>query len=76
MGAVESVVAGYRDSLESQQASVSRSLHVPLDAPRPAGRLRMVEAGIEFVIRYPVELRRAAEIDDQITRMLLESVNQ
>lgn len=76
MGAVTSVFGEYRDSLESQQAKVSRSLHVAMEAPQPQGRLRFVEAGLEFVVRYPVELRRAAEIDDQVTRRLLDAVNQ
>ena len=53
-----------------------RRLPAPFARTRPEGRFRFVDAGLEFVVRYPVEIRRASQIDDQITRRLLEAVNQ
>ena len=76
MEVVESVLADYRESLERQYAAVKGSLHLAIPPPRPEGRLRFVDAGLEFVVRYPVEIRRATEIDDRITRRLLEAINQ
>ena len=34
------------------------------------------DAGLEFVVRYPVELAPTAEIDDSITRKLLETIEK
>jgi len=76
MGAVKSVFEEYEEDLRNQHAAVTHSLHVSLEEPRPEGRFRFVDAGLEFVVRYPVEIRRASQIDDQITRRLLEAVNQ
>jgi hypothetical protein len=38
----------------------------------PESRLRIAPTGLEIVVRYPVEMEKAAEIDDRITRELLE----
>jgi hypothetical protein len=47
-----------------------------MPSPKPEGRLRFVDAGLELVVRYPVEVRRAAEIDDRVTRQLLEAIER
>jgi small-conductance mechanosensitive channel len=74
MDAVLSVHQKYRDDLQRQHAAASRSFHVPVPSPTPEGRLRFVDAGLEFVVRYPVELGRAAETDDSVTRALLDAI--
>ena len=76
MAAVESVFSQYRQTIDDQHAQANRMLHVPLETPRPQVRLRFVDAGVEMVIRYPVELQRASEIQDQLTRKLLEAIQQ
>lgn len=40
-------------------------------ALQPKTRLRFVQSGIEVVIRFPVDLQHATEIDDRLTRELL-----
>ncbi|HVX65247.1 MAG TPA: mechanosensitive ion channel domain-containing protein [Bryobacteraceae bacterium] len=71
LAAVEAVYEEYRGAIEKQHraAQSADNLHTP--SPRPEARLRLVEGGLEFSVRYPVELRRAAETDDRITRALL-----
>ena len=32
------------------------------------------DAGLELLVRYPVEIRRAPEIDDEMTRKVLELI--
>ncbi|MBV8781027.1 MAG: mechanosensitive ion channel [Phycisphaerae bacterium] len=76
MDAVMNVYEGYRQRIEDQWQRSMQTLHVTLDSPKPEGRLRFVNAGIEYVIRYPVELERASEIDDQITRKLMDAIQQ
>ena len=75
MGAVQSVYGEYRDSLQRQHDEAVATLHITMETPQPRAHLRFVEAGLELVIRYPVDLRRSSEIDDQVTRKLLETVN-
>ncbi len=74
--AVEKVYAEYQESIEKQHlaAQSADNLHTPV--PRPEARVRFVEAGLEFSVRYPVELRRGAQIDDRVTREVLAVLEQ
>jgi hypothetical protein len=40
---------------------VGRISPLPVERPRVEGRLRFVDAGLEYVVRYPVKIREAAE---------------
>jgi small-conductance mechanosensitive channel len=70
MTAVESVYAGYRESVEQQHAAFQRLVDVPVPAPRPVARVRHTPEGIEFLVRYPVEMRDAATTDDRMLSAL------
>jgi small-conductance mechanosensitive channel len=76
MGAVTSVLAEYRDDLELQRRHMERSLStLAVKSFEPQSRLRLTQSGLEVVIRYPLELENAAEIDDRITRSLLDAID-
>ncbi len=76
LAAVNEVYDQYRENLERQQRLVGRLIDTPILAPTPKTQLRFVDSGLEFVVRYPVELNRAAEIDDQMTRKLMEVIDR
>jgi small-conductance mechanosensitive channel len=76
LGAVESVYATYRKGIEEQHHQVEQTFALPLDVPEPKSRLRLTQTGLEVVIRYPLELEKSAEIDDQIIRELLAALEK
>ncbi len=76
LSVVEHVYAGYRDHIEAQHRSMLRNLNVPIELPKPRSQLRLTQSGLEIVVRYPVELTNASEIDDQIARELLHALEQ
>ena len=76
LGTVESVFAEYRDDIERQHHAAARLLRMPVETPRPQSRLRFVDAGLEFLVRYPVNFDQATTIDDRITRQLLAAINE
>jgi small-conductance mechanosensitive channel len=76
LGAVESVYANYHDRIEEQHRQVEKTFALGLDMPQPKSRLRLTQTGLEVVIRYPLELERSAEIDDQIIRQLLTALER
>ncbi|HEY6249115.1 MAG TPA: mechanosensitive ion channel domain-containing protein, partial [Candidatus Angelobacter sp.] len=76
LGAVEKVFADYRERIEQQYREMERTLNIAAAVPKPRSRLRLTQTGLEVVIRYPVELDNATEIDDRITRELLHSLEQ
>jgi small-conductance mechanosensitive channel len=72
---VEVIFEKYRSVIENQLGGTERRLEVSLAAPKPESRLQFTDAaGLEFVVRYPVDIRRAAEIDDNVTRSILDSL--
>jgi small-conductance mechanosensitive channel len=73
--AVNSVYDGYRKDIERQHTDVERRIDIYMQAPNPEPQLRFTDKGLEFRVRYPVELRRASAIDDEITQKVLEVVN-
>jgi small-conductance mechanosensitive channel len=75
LDAVNKVYSEYRDRMEMQRRNLERSLRSVQPAPlAPGSRLRLTPSGLEVVIRYPVELGNAADIDDRMTRELLETI--
>ncbi len=68
--AVDSVYQEYRDRFERQHQTFQQSTDLSLSVPRPESRLRFIDAGIEFTVRYPVVLREAAATDDRMMKAL------
>jgi small-conductance mechanosensitive channel len=74
-GAVAAIFAEYRDEMEKQYRHMERTLTTaPGGALQPASRLHLTPSGLEVIIRYPVDLARASEIDDRMTRELLSVI--
>lgn len=76
LGAVEKVYAAYRERIELQHREMERTLNLAVPVPKPRSQLRLTQGGLEIVIRYPVELETASEIDDRVTRELLRSLEE
>ena len=74
--AVNGVCSQYHHNLERQHGALERIIDAEVPTPAPHGQLRFTDAGLEFVARYPVEIRRASEIDDQITKKLVEAIER
>ena len=74
MAAVDSVYEAYRERIEQQHAAFQRLVDVPVSVPRPQGRLRVTEAGLEFTVRFPAEIRRGSATDDQMMKALCDAV--
>jgi small-conductance mechanosensitive channel len=76
LDAVKSVHSGYSSELQRQLGVMERRIDIPLKVPEPHGQLQYSDAGLEYVVRYPVGLQQVAEVDDKITRNLLEKLQQ
>ncbi len=76
LDAVQGVYAKYRDKIEEQHRHMEQAFTLGLEVPQPKSRLRLTQTGLEVVIRYPLELERSAEIDDEIIRELLAALEK
>lgn len=74
VAAVNAVYSRYRDAIERQHATIERRVDIQVQAPRPEARIQFADAGLELLVRYPVELRRAPDIDEEMTRKVLELI--
>jgi small-conductance mechanosensitive channel len=74
---VDGVFAEYREKMETQRRQIEKTLTAaPTGALQPTSRLHATPSGLEVVIRYPVDLMDAAEIDDRVTRELLSAMDR
>jgi small-conductance mechanosensitive channel len=76
LGAVEKIFVTYKERIEQEHKHMQSLLNVRGASPKPTSRLRLTQTGLEVIIRYPVELDNAAEIDDRITRELLAALER
>jgi len=71
---VNDVYSGYRKEIERQHADIERRVDILIETPRPEARLQFADGGLELLVRYPVEIRRAPDIDEEMTRRVLHLV--
>jgi len=76
MEVVGQIFDRYREAVHRQCRVMERQLHIEIEPPTPQSRLRLSQAGIEMVIRYPVEARNAVQVADEVSRRLLDAINR
>jgi small-conductance mechanosensitive channel len=76
MVVVEEVYSKYRDEIERQHAAVERRVDIQVEVPRPEARLQFAEGGLELMVRYPVEIRRAPDTDQEMTGRVLDLISK
>jgi small-conductance mechanosensitive channel len=74
LAAVTSVYNEYREVLERQQGTIGDRMEIVLKAPAPEAKFQFNDDGLVLVIRYPVLLARASEIDDRVTEALIDII--
>jgi small-conductance mechanosensitive channel len=75
--AVDAAFRDYRSEFEYQRAQVERSLaSVSVPGLTPRTRFRLTSSGLDVNVRFPVELGKGLEIDERVTRELLNAIEQ
>jgi len=74
VAAVNSVYSRYQDEIARQHANIERRVDIQVQMPRPESRLQFADGGLELIVRYPVEIRRAPDIDEEMTRKVLSLI--
>ena len=77
LDAVNHVLKEYRDDIVRQTREIQRaSSSAVSDDAQPQVQLRFSADGVEAIVRYPVQLTHAAEIDERISRELLNVISE
>ncbi len=74
--AIERVYEQYKEKIEQQHRRMEQTLNMPIAMPKIRTRISARQSGLEVSIRYPVDVEHAADIDDQITRELMDALKQ
>jgi small-conductance mechanosensitive channel len=75
--AVGSALADFHDEIERQTQEIARTVvSAPVGSLQPKVQLRFVAGSMEAVIRYPVDLKNAADIDERVVHELLRALEQ
>jgi hypothetical protein len=75
-GAVNAVYEQYRERIERQLGGIERQIEIQLKSPTLDAKLQLSDTGRKFIVRYPVDIRTASKIDDQVTRAVVDLVNR
>lgn len=76
LAAVNSVYNRYRDVIERQHNDLERRIEIQIKAPTPQAKLHFADSGLEFIVRYPTDIRTAADVDEEITKAVLEMIEK
>ena len=73
LGAASRVLENYREELERQTRELNKTSWGTMEDAQAQVQLRFSHDSIEAIVRYPVPLQRAAEVEERMSRALLEA---
>src|ERR1700689_4027858 len=74
LAAVNLVYDKYKKDIERQHDDLERRIEIQMKPPTPQAKLHYADAGLEFLVRYPTELRTAPDTDEQIIKVVLAAI--
>jgi small-conductance mechanosensitive channel len=76
LAAVNSVYDKYKKDIERQHNDLERRIEIQMKPPTPQAKLHYTDTALEFLVRFPTELRTAPEIDEQVIKAVLDAVEK
>jgi small-conductance mechanosensitive channel len=74
--AVTRVIADYREDIVRQTREIEKAASASeAGDPLPSVQLRFSASSVDAIVRYPVQLSHAAEIDERVSRELLNVIS-
>jgi small-conductance mechanosensitive channel len=74
LGTIEAVYKESKPSLGKYQPELGHGMEVTVTPPSPHQHLEFADSGLELMVRYPVDLWGASDMDDKVTRALLDAI--
>jgi hypothetical protein len=72
MKAVEAGLADFKDEIAKQHSAIEDAFEGrPGTGLQPTVQLQFTSSGLDALVRYPVALRHAMDIDERVTRAIL-----
>jgi small-conductance mechanosensitive channel len=76
LAAVNSVYEKYKKDIERQHNDLERRIEIQMKPPTPQAKLHYADAGLEFLVRYPTQIRTAPDIDEQVIKAVLDAIEK
>jgi len=76
LAAVNSVYDKYKKDIVQQHNDLERRIEIQLKPPEPQAKLSYADTGLEFLVRYPTELRTAPDTDEQVIEAVLAAIEK
>lgn len=70
--AVQEIYRTYQGRIEQQHRELESWMDANVDAPGVESRMQLVDGGLQLNVRFPVEIRAAAQVDERVTERLLD----
>jgi len=71
LDSIKRVYETYRPTIEQQHRDLEGWMDTRIDMPAVQSRLQLLDTGLQLLVRYPVEIRNASLIDQQVTESML-----
>ena len=76
LGAAAHVLENYKEELERQTRELNKTSWGTTEEAQAQVQLRFAHDSIEAIVRYPVPLQRAGEVEERMSRALLEAARE
>jgi small-conductance mechanosensitive channel len=77
LAAAQAALEDYRTEIDRQNQEIARTIvSTPVANLEPKVLMRFSATGVEAVIRYPVDLKNAADIDERVWHELLQALER
>ena len=72
LASVQTIYDRYRPQIERQHGDLQSWMDASIDAPKIESHLQLVDDGLQFWVRFPVEIRNASAVDEEVTNSVLQ----
>ena len=76
LAAVNTVYDKYKEDIARQHNDLERRIEIQMKTPTPQAKLHYSDTALEFLVRYPTELRTAPEIDEEVIKAVLDAIEK
>jgi small-conductance mechanosensitive channel len=76
LAAVNTVYDKYKEDIARQHNDLERRIEIQMKPPTPQAKLHYSDTALEFLVRYPTELRTAPEIDEEVIKAVLDAIEK
>ncbi|MEZ2345577.1 mechanosensitive ion channel protein MscS [Terriglobus sp. RCC_193] len=74
LNAVTTTYNTYRASIEAQHQNVEQWMDAPVEKPGIEPRLQLTDAGLQYAVLFPVEIKNASSTDEAMIHTLLHDM--